>query len=409
MIERPLREVDVPKVLIILLDPPDPTSLKAGLYLNAIRQHVAIGLDVYVASLAPVEPVHHAAVQQHGATLIDFPMARTNVQTKHRVWIRLARKLRLEGKPRLWLLDEHVVSYIGRTIQPFCIIGLQSYQTGMAARWLAGALSVPYLCWEHLSGYIRQTRFCYTERDISNLFEKAHAVLGVSHAVIDSIKSRYRLKLDNAVIMPNPIPEGFQTPPQSSAPDWMVDFANGRFLFAAWTSWRNNNKRLDLLLDAFSLLARRRSNVALIVAGPLLPEYGEEIERRGLSGRAMFAGRLTRDEVHHLSHYANCCCVPSDHETFGLPLLEAMAAGRPTIATACGGPSEILDRSELGRLVSVGDVIAFADAMEDVCDANFNSKFIASTAEKRYGEKAQLARWQALYASMLEVSAERRA
>lgn len=404
MSERALRKAkaDVPKILIIMLDPPDPTSLKAGLYLNAIRHHVAIGLDVYVASLTPVEPAHHTAVEQLGATLIDFPQARAYVHAKHRFWMRLRRKLRLGAKPDLWLLDDHIVSHIRQAVQPFCVLGLQSYQTGMAARWLAKTLFVPYLCWEHLSGYIRQTKFCYPERDISVLFENAHAVLGVSHVVIDAIKSRYGLNLDNGVIMPNPIPEGFRTPPQSPPPDWMIDFARGRFLFAAWTSWRNDNKRLDLLLDAFSLLTYRRSDVAMIVAGPYRPQDNEAIERRGLSDSAVLAGTLTRDEVHHLSHFADCCCVPSNHETFGLPLLEAMAAGRPTISTACGGPSEILDRSELGRLVPVGDVNAFAKAMEDVCGSDFDNTFIADTAEKRYGEQAQLARWQALYTSILD-------
>jgi glycosyltransferase involved in cell wall biosynthesis len=54
----------------------------------------------------------------------------------------------------------------------------------------------------------------------------------------------------------------------------------------------------------------------------------------------------------------------SNSESFSLTCLEAMAAGRPVIATASGGPVEIIDTMENGMLVPVGDISAMTQAMD---------------------------------------------
>jgi len=51
----------------------------------------------------------------------------------------------------------------------------------------------------------------------------------------------------------------------------------------------------------------------------------------------------------------------SDHEPFGMVLLEAMAAGVPLIATRCGGAQEVV--ADTGGLFDVGDDQALAELM----------------------------------------------
>jgi glycosyltransferase involved in cell wall biosynthesis len=53
----------------------------------------------------------------------------------------------------------------------------------------------------------------------------------------------------------------------------------------------------------------------------------------------------------------------SDFETFGVVLIEALAMGRPVIATDCGGPREIVNESN-GMLVPARDNGALARAMQ---------------------------------------------
>lgn len=386
-------------LLIVTLDPPDPRSMKGGLYFNTIRQHVALGFELHVASLAPVDEGHRAAMTELGANLF---VARSRARGGSFVR-RLAGKITGEPAPEGRLFDADVHDEIGRTIAPAAVLGLQSYQTGMAARAIARALGVPYLCWEHLSGYRRGVSFAYGERTLRRLFAESDVLLGVSNSLISAIRERYGLALPQARIMPNPIPEGFATPPAGPDPDWLEAFAGERFLFGAWTSWRNRNKRLDLLLDAFALHQARRPGSALFIAGPHPDEQADAVRARGLEGAAVMGGVLSRADVHRLAHRIGACCVPSDNETFCLPMLEALAAGRPVVSTRCGGPDDILDDPRLGRLSPVGDVEAFAAAMTEVYDqrAGFDRDQIAGLAESRFGEAAQLARWRETYAELL--------
>jgi glycosyltransferase involved in cell wall biosynthesis len=53
----------------------------------------------------------------------------------------------------------------------------------------------------------------------------------------------------------------------------------------------------------------------------------------------------------------------SDGESFSMTCLEASFFGVPTIATACGGPAEIIDHNKTGILVEVGNIEEMAEAM----------------------------------------------
>src|SRR5690606_18595958 len=59
--------------------------------------------------------------------------------------------------------------------------------------------------------------------------------------------------------------------------------------------------------------------------------------------------------------------LPSDHEGFGLVLVEAMACGTQVVSTDCPhGPAEILDDGAYGQLVPCGDAEALATAIAQV-------------------------------------------
>lgn len=107
-------------------------------------------------------------------------------------------------------------------------------------------------------------------------------------------------------------------------------------------------KGIDILLDAFRIVRRRCKTCALWIIGdgPLrarLEQSTQELEN------VRFLGH--RNDVRRLLAAADVFVLPSRYEASPLALLEAMAAGKPVIATAVGGIPEILHGNQQGLLV----------------------------------------------------------
>lgn len=75
-----------------------------------------------------------------------------------------------------------------------------------------------------------------------------------------------------------------------------------------------------------------------------------------------FLGYLTREQVLREMQECDAFILPSLHETFGVVIIEALACGKPVIATSCGGPEEIINNKN-GILVPPSDAISLRDAM----------------------------------------------
>lgn len=73
----------------------------------------------------------------------------------------------------------------------------------------------------------------------------------------------------------------------------------------------------------------------------------------------------------------------SESESFSLTCLEAMFYGRAVIATACGGPSEIIDTNETGILVPVNDLNAMAKGIEFILSHPIEREAMASRAYQK--------------------------
>jgi len=91
-------------------------------------------------------------------------------------------------------------------------------------------------------------------------------------------------------------------------------------------------KRLDLLLEAFAGVARRRSDARLVrVGGPFTSEQEAQARHLGVAGRILVLPFLPRGTLAAVYHRAALLILPSDREGFGLPVVEAMAAGLPVV------------------------------------------------------------------------------
>ncbi len=139
------------------------------------------------------------------------------------------------------------------------------------------------------------------------------------------------------------------------------------------------NKRVDLLIEALARLVDQRADLHLLVVGDAdsLPAYRDlaaQLQRqaaaRGVADRVTFAGRV--EDVQPVYHLADAFVTASQHEGFGVPLVEALAAGVPVVASASAALPWVLATEDggpaAGLLFEPGDAAALATCLARVLD-----------------------------------------
>lgn len=155
-----------------------------------------------------------------------------------------------------------------------------------------------------------------------------------------------------------------RTPPERLAALRIRFGLASRYLLYAG-QWKPH-KNLGTLLTAFAELRRRHPDVQLVLVGredPHQKHVPELIGRLGLGGAVVRTGYL-RDEQELVGLFQGAAAVahPSRYEGFGLPPLEAMAAGVPVVASNAASLPEVLGNA--GLLVPPDDVSGWVTALE---------------------------------------------
>ncbi len=129
-------------------------------------------------------------------------------------------------------------------------------------------------------------------------------------------------------------------------------------------------KGLPLLIAAAAQIAASRDfTLDVIGDGDGRASLEQEIERAGLQGRVRLLGWRSSDDVRRLLAQSRAMVLPSFAEGLPVVLMEALALGRPVVATAIAGIPELVDAAN-GWLVPSGSVDALAQAMLAVLDAS---------------------------------------
>ncbi len=123
-------------------------------------------------------------------------------------------------------------------------------------------------------------------------------------------------------------------------------------------------KRHDLFLEAMRLLRERGIPVRALVAGegPQREKTSAAIRGQGLSDTVTMTGY--REDVPEILAASDALVLPSDRFE-GVPqaILQALAMGRPVVASPIGGIPEVVHAEETGLLCPTGDAAAYAGAL----------------------------------------------
>src|SRR3954471_19274607 len=126
-------------------------------------------------------------------------------------------------------------------------------------------------------------------------------------------------------------------------------------------------KGLAVLLDALPQLVEQVPDARVLVAGP--GDVAETRERipPALRSRVEFLGLVSEQVKPRVFRSVDVYCAPNTgQESFGIILLEAMAADTPVLASDIEAFRRVLDDGRAGRLFPVGDSPALAEVLIDV-------------------------------------------
>ena len=342
-------------------------------------------------------------IPQFVKNFIDTPRLQHHKATSglhvYRVWIpflpkiwgserkRVANAAELARQAKMALHD-----FVANFGKPDILHSHAVYPGGSAAAALGKAYDIPIGLTEHLGPFPPPTLYLsdgQIMRFVTDTYARATLCSAVSQSLANRIKE---LGLaDDITVIPNFLADeyGSLTGNRPASHEGFSLLSAGGPSFAKGT---------DVLLKA---LAFTGENVSLRLAGSSaeLPIFRDMADSLGLANRVTWLGSLPRDEM--LGEFSACDAfvLPSQSETFGVSLIEAMAYGKPVIATKSGGPEDIVN-SFNGILVPVGDIRALAAAIgqmrsnrdhyrPEMIRADFLARFSATAVVE------QLAQWYA--------------
>jgi L-malate glycosyltransferase len=163
-----------------------------------------------------------------------------------------------------------------------------------------------------------------------------------------------------------------------------------------------DEKGLPELFIALKEVTKKIKQIKLILVGEgsQLKEYKNLVVSLGLTEHVEFKGWLDAREIQNLTTQSDLGLFPSRIESFGLSVIEAMAAGLPVIAANGGAVPENIKDGVTGTLIPVHDSNALAKA---IISALENPKYIrnlAETAKKQVREKFS---WDKTADSMIDI------
>lgn len=130
----------------------------------------------------------------------------------------------------------------------------------------------------------------------------------------------------------------------------------------------SEQKGFSLLIEAVSLSVATHPDLHLTLVGdgPMRPQIEALIAANGLSPHITLAGWQDEAGVNRALAAAQALILPSFAEGLPMVVMEAMAAGRPVIATAIAGVPELVVAGETGWTLPAGDALALAQAIADL-------------------------------------------
>ena len=379
-----------------------------NVYIRELSKELAsqgIQVDIFTRSQQPTIPT--VVTYQKGVRVIHLKAGCKSPSDKNHVWFHLPEFL------------HNMKQFIREEKSTYNLIHSHYWLSGWVGTALSSLYNIPLVHMFHTLGYLKDevTKPLGTAESFIRLRAEAHLLKNASHIVVSSNKEKEQI-VRTGEVPPEKIfivPCGVDThlfkpspPPQAKR---RLGLPDERYILFAGRI--DPIKGIDVLLKAMSMVRGHgdaAGGIRLLVIGgdanhPVYPRNSEMHKLRqlttrlGLSGMVTFLGPQKQELLPFYYAAAEMCVLPSRYESFGMVALEAMACGRPVIASHVGGlPSFIQDKAT-GFLVPGGNEIVLAEKILTL----LNDVSLRGRMGKEARKKAKEFSWQQIAQQMLSL------
>lgn len=222
---------------------------------------------------------------------------------------------------------------------------------------------------------------------------KASGLLAISQATLTELTRRTGMKLAGATVTHAGVAPSFNS---LREPRSLQEFREQyrlpeRYIFTVARVLHTGNRKLsaypggnnERLVRAYQLYRRRAPQpLPLVVAGRDVREY---LQARGFSDGDLegihFLGFVPNERIHNAYKLAECFVLATLCESFGIPILEALASGCPAIVPSTGAAPEVAGNA--ARLIDPFDEEDMARALQDVTQSSALRESLAREGVRR--------------------------
>jgi glycosyltransferase involved in cell wall biosynthesis len=262
---------------------------------------------------------------------------------------------------------------------------------GYLAARLSAETGVPFVITEHWGAFPGPLVNGRPQPEIELAMSRAAAVISVSRPAAEKIKA---CGYERVRVIPNLVDETRFV---------ARSFPSGKFRFFSMAGIKHD-KGFAVLLQAIARWSPPSGEVEFVIAGEgaQLLEFQRLAQKLGVAGLVRWIGAVSRDEAPRHFQECHAFVLASRHESFGIVFAEAIASGRPVIATRCGGPEDIVNDTN-GFLVPVEDVAELAAALARMKEqhSQFFPETIRADFMRRFSRPAVTAQIRQLYSEVL--------
>ncbi|MDD5340431.1 MAG: glycosyltransferase [Candidatus ainarchaeum sp.] len=235
---------------------------------------------------------------------------------------------------------------------------------------------LPHLLNGRLPGFLHGLSHQTVRQLIYHVFKNVSAVTAPTHELCEELRS-YGLR--NVAHLPNGVDfRRFRGKPADGAV-FRRRHKIGRRRVVLYVGRISFEKRLDVLLEAFSMIENSERVLVVVGSGPYMGKLKELAAALGMKG-VIFTGYVK--DAGAAYRCADVFASASDTETFGMTFVEAMHAGLPVIGVRMLGAKEVIT-PKCGLLVEPGSPGEMGRAMEKLLDDKKLRAGMAKEAPKR--------------------------